>query len=215
MSENIKIIKKDNINVIQELFSKFKKAVVFGKGPTFKVIEKDEDTLFCCVNETINYIDDCDILVINDIEKFSNIIPSKFTNLKCILTPYHIHKNAKFDKNLTYNDVIMKLKDYFNGYLIVHNLAIHIPKANYDDFITLPSKVVRSTCHTSCDFIFGFLTNIVCIDTYGFGISNSDNEFYNESFKNNKAGCNAKRLRILITCMNSIKQYYNKPITYK
>ena len=60
---NDKVITLDNIDKL-ELFSQYKIARIFGKGPTFKNIVKDNDNqLHFAINQASNIIDACDVLI--------------------------------------------------------------------------------------------------------------------------------------------------------
>lgn len=163
---NIQIITKEKVNLIQNIFSSYKKCNIFGKGPTLRYISKDEnnDTLFVCINDTINIIKECDLLVCNDIESFDKIDSKYLKNCKNILIPYHIHYMAGYNPNITYIDVIEKIKDHFTGNLLIYNLRT--ANKNYDNYISL-STALTST-HTGFEFIINFIKNIDQIDFYGF-----------------------------------------------
>jgi len=162
----INIINIKNINIIKNIFSSYKKSIIFGKGPTLKYIEKDDnkDTLFICINNSINYIKKCDLLVCNDIESFNQINLDNLSNCNNILIPYHIHINCKPNKNITYKNVISKINNFFTGNLIIYNLRTAPIK--YNNFISLFSAT--TSVHTGFEFILKFIKNIKTINFYGF-----------------------------------------------
>ena len=206
-------ITKDTIYKVQDMFKDFNHAYFYGKGPTIKVMDKMPMTMTCCINETVNVVGYAHLLVVNDIETFEKIQLDTLNHVKCILVPYHIHKNKGYNKEVTFQNVIDKIESYFHGYLIVYNLEICPVK--YSMYISLPSKVVLTSCHTACDFIFGFLQNIQYIDTYGFAKDNSRN--YHESFEENKTTpCykNRNLVNSLVSNMNKISTFYKKKIIY-
>ena len=170
MNENVlptqKIITKDEIHDIVKTLNHYKKAVIFGKGPTLKFIDKNENenVFFVCINNTINYIKKCDLLVCNDIESFDDIELENLKNCKNILIPYHLHVNCKFNEQITYKNVINKINNYFNGNLIIYNLRSS--KRNYVKFIKLYSGC--TSVHTGFEFIEIFLKNIKHVYFYGF-----------------------------------------------
>jgi hypothetical protein len=190
----IELIKK-NINDVKTYFNNKKKICVFGKGPTFQIRTKKEDEYFACVNNTINYIDNCDILVCNDIETFDKINLERLVNLKFILCPYHIHFKSKFHKTFTYNDVLKKISTYFTGKLIVYNLRTS--NIEYPDF-------------TIIEFICKFLLNIKNIELYGVGVfSNSNyNKIFTEKIDDNFY--NNKRINLIKNNIVNLCNEYNK-----
>ena len=180
------IISNNNFNIVEEYFKNSTQCIIFGKGPTFKPMKKSEvsdNTSIICINETINYFDDCDLLVCNDIESFDKINLNKLSNCKNILVPYHIHINCKPNIDITYNNVIEKIKPYFSGNFIVYNLTT--TKKYYPNFIRLLSRLTSS--HTAFEFIGTFIKNIKKCDFYGVAVSCSNENaiFYNE--KNSKS----------------------------
>jgi hypothetical protein len=172
----MKIIKKNNIKDVSEIFDKYDVAVFFGKGPTFKIPEiKNKNEIYICINETVNHIDNCDLLVCNDIETFDKINLIKLKNVKNILVPYHIHVNAESNIDITYIDVIKKIEKYFYGNLIVYNLKTINKK--YEEFINLVTCI--TSIHTGFEFICKFL-NIKNNIFHGVCIIGQNN--YNDFF---------------------------------
>jgi len=192
--ELVKIDKIDYFKKYQD-----KECYVFGKGPTFKVLKKNKLDFFCCVNSTINFIDDCDLLVCNDIESFDKIILNKLKNLKYILIPYYPHKNGGFNKNINYTMIINKIKNYFTGKLIVYNLRTS--KISLEEYISL--KVAITSSNTSVEFIGEFI-NPSKIYTYGIAILNSNK--YNNFFKSEKLPHNYFN-NVLLQIQNHIINY--------
>lgn len=207
----MEIITKKDISKVQDLFMGFQHAYVYGKGPTFQVKNAEPTTITCCINQTVNVVGHADLLVVNDIETFDTINLETLKYVKCILVPYHIHINSRPHTDITYKNVVNKIKSHFNGFFIVYNLENCFRK--YDEFICLPSKVVYSSCHTACDFLFGFLQNIQSIDTYGFG--KFAYEAYHKSFNKPDTDIyNKTRMNELVCNMNLISKFYNKTIIY-
>jgi hypothetical protein len=66
-------------------------AVIFGKGPTFKKVEKKENQIHICINETVNEIDEPDIVVFNDFHNFDKMDREKLKKVKIIVLPYYPH----------------------------------------------------------------------------------------------------------------------------
>tara|TARA_A100001035_G_scaffold184492_1_gene146996 strand:- start:738 stop:2099 length:1362 start_codon:yes stop_codon:yes gene_type:complete len=166
---NIKIIQKNNIQNILFDLNNFKKAIIFGKGPTLVYKNKDEhkDVFFVCINNSINHIKKCDLLVCNDIETFDNIEVNHLINCKNILIPFYIHKNGRSSQAVTYLDVKNKIQPYFNGNLIIYNILY---SRQHDYIISLNSYL--TSIHTGFEFIASFLKSICDINFYGFAKAN-------------------------------------------
>ena len=207
----INIINIKNINIIKNIFSSYKKSIIFGKGPTLKYIEKDDnkDTLFICINNSINYIKKCDLLVCNDIESFNQINLDNLSNCNNILIPYHIHINCRPNKNITYNNVISKINNFFTGNLIIYNLRTAPIK--YNNFISLLSAI--TSVHTGFEFILKFAKNIKIINFYGFAkkSKNRDINLYINKKSEYKHFYNYKNY---INWINIIVKKYKSNIKY-
>lgn len=188
----MKIIYKKNINEIINLYKTKNQLVIFGKGPSYKPnIIKKENQIFACVNDSINHIDNCDFLIVNDLKNFKKIDDKKLKNVTNLIIPYHIHINWKADINFTYINVIEQLKDKFNNNLIVYNLRT-INK-NYKEFINL--NTCMSGTHNIVEFNCSFL-KMKHIITYGIGKgSNYHKLFINTVTKEHlDIFCNKKRV---------------------
>lgn len=176
------IINISKISLIKNYFECKDTCIIFGKGPTFKIIKTEDissNVAVICINDTINYIDNCDLLVCNDIESFKKINLKRLNNCSNILIPYHIHYNCKADINKAYKNVIKIIEPFFTGNLIVYNLS-SINK-NYKEFITL--KTALTSSHTAFEFIGTFIKNIKSCIFYGVAkkCDNRDAIFYNNS----------------------------------
>lgn len=210
MNENVlptqKIITKDEIHDIVKTLNHYKKAVIFGKGPTLKFIDKNENenVFFVCINNTINYIKKCDLLVCNDIESFDDIELENLKNCKNILIPYHIHMNSRYNEQITYQNVIEKIKPYFNGNLIIYNLIHH--KKKYENFIKLYSRL--TSVHTGFEFIEIFLKNINHVDFYGFAKKSNEINI-NLYARKNKGDGHYKHYNEYIKKINKINKNNN------
>ena len=154
----------NTINNIKKIYSKCKRGVILGKGPTFQEVDKDPDQFITCINETINFCNHADLLVCNDVEAFSLLDYEhlKKINLKNILLPYHPHLQQACNRSVTYKKIFSKIKNYFSGNLIVYNL--HTANINYKEHITL--KYAANGAHTALEFMAIFL-DIKEYDVYG------------------------------------------------
>jgi hypothetical protein len=164
---SINVINKEKLKDLLVEMTKYKKAIIFGKGPSLFYIDKEEneDKFFICINNTINFIKKCDLLVCNDIESFENIDFENLKYCKNILVPYHIHINHRYSDNVTYKTVIQKIAPYFSGNLIVYNL--NNAKKKYNEFISFDYHT-KTSVHTGFAFISAYFKNIETVDFYGF-----------------------------------------------
>lgn len=204
----MKIIETNNIQEISKLYPECTNAIIFGKGPTFQIItEKQPTQFFVCINETINFINNCDLLVCNDLETFDKINNfENLANVKNILVPYHIHHKCHAHDNITYQKVIDKIKAHFDGNLIVYNLK-SINKV-YPNYIKLQSTFTSS--HTGFEFIGVYLKQIKHVDLYGVMISGNYHTLFtpttNISIHNEKRG-------EAINCIKELSKKHN--LTFK
>jgi hypothetical protein len=209
-STNIKIIMKNDIdNFIKDLIN-INEVVIFGKGPSFKIIEKTDNLFFICINQTINFIDNCDMLVINDLHNIYLIDEKKIENLKYILTPEYLHVDHRFKYSGNCKKVIEYLETKkFRGKYIIFNLNTN-PIANIN-LITLPSTI--SSSNTATDFVCMFMNKIIKkISYYGVGIYNEQkyNNIFTGNGKYGKAHSDTIKNHIINTCSNySIKYILN------
>ena len=159
------IITNNNWNTfIKNNLSNYNKAIINGKGPTFKPIDNPiENTLVSCVNDCLHASNYTDLFVCNDIEFFERIDHSKLKSLKYLAIPNRIHKNNRLDLNVSYLNVIEIIKESFSGDFIIYNLSHH-PKNN--EFISLPSSI--SSCNTAGDII-ALIPTIKTVDVFGVG----------------------------------------------
>jgi len=180
-SNNIDIIYKKNID---ELIDEFKDIIlirVFGKGPTFKNIEKtNKNDFHIGINQSINFLSECDMLVINDLHNIFLVDKEKIKKLKYILTPEYLHIDGVFNKDGYYEKVFNHLKqNNFTGKYIVYNLRTN-PESNIN-FIDLHSTI--SSSNTAIEFICVYLNKFIKkIECYGIG---QNGKRYNKLFVGN------------------------------
>ena len=179
----MKIITNSLLEYVIKDFISYKKCIIFGKGPTFTILDKKNytDTAFICINETINYIDNCDLLVCNDIESIERIDKKRLHNCKNILIPYYIHKNSISHKNIDYRNVISIIEKDFTNNVIIYNLRTGYKK--YEEYPYLQTSLTST--HTAFEFIVKYIKNIHIVDFYGFAKDGDNTKaiFYNT--KNN------------------------------
>jgi hypothetical protein len=159
------IITSENWNVfVEDNLSHYVKAIINGKGPTFKPINSPiENTLVTCVNDCFHVSNHTDLLVCNDIEFFERIDHRKLETLKYLSVPNKIHQRGSIQPDISYLDVIEIVKKSFSGDLIVTNLGKH-PKNN--EFISLPTFI--SSGNTAADIV-SLIPSIQTVDIFGFG----------------------------------------------
>ena len=207
----LNIINKNNLNIILNLFNKKNKAIFFGKGPSFEIpSNKNINEIYICVNETVNFIDNCDLLAVNDIEAFNIIDLKKLKNIKNIIMPYHIHSKSKFNINITYKNALEKIKNYFDGNLIIYNL--NTSKKKYDNFINISST--WTSIHTSTEFVLKYLKIKNC---KFIGVCSGDgysHYFTNRENKKDKVHSNSRIIKYK-EALISFKKKYNAEFEFK
>jgi hypothetical protein len=182
IDNNIFLIKKDNINLINDDFENINLVRIFGKGPTFQNIKKTNSSEFHIgINQTVNELTDCDMLVINDLHNIYLIKDEVIKNLKYILTPEYLHINGCYNVNGYFKKVYEYVKEKkFVGKYIVYNLGSN--QNPNSEYITLSSRI--SSSNNATDFVCIFLNNFIKkIDFYGIGIYSTQN--YNDKFIGN------------------------------
>ena len=208
----MQIITKYKLTKIIDYIKKYDEIIILGKGPTFKIPDKKQITFTICINDTINQIDFCDMLVVNDIVTWERINNNKIKNLKYILTPLYPHYNIlpnpkKYNLNWTVSNL---KKKGFEGNLIIYNLLSSKPDNKY---VTLQSVISGS--NNAIDFCISYFKNLKQISLYGVGIINKDK--YNNIFEKTEGYYNynnkyLERIRnhIVITCKdNNINVIFN------
>jgi hypothetical protein len=174
--ENIYFLK--DLNVIKNEFSKYNKAVLFGKGPTFKNTKCKNNELRCAINQAANLISGVDIICMNDLHNISLIDDKVYNNLKYLLIPQYLHINQNFSNDGYFLNIFDYLKDRFYGKFIVYNLITS--KINTKYLISMSGAI--SSANNLFEFICKF-TDIKNVNTYGIGIkSNID---YHKNFVGN------------------------------
>lgn len=197
-----KVIVKENIKLLNDLFSKYKSVRIFGKGPTFKDIEKKDDDLYIGINQTVNLLKKCDVLALNDLHNINKIDIKVFPKLKFIIIPEYLHIEWKFDKKGHWTVIYDKIKDYFNGYYIVFNLVT----SKFPNPLLLDLSIGISTANTVNEFVCKYLKkHITKINFHGIGIKSSQN--YHEQFIGfgyyNDRRIEYIRNNLQTTCMNN------------
>jgi hypothetical protein len=200
----MKIIKKKDINIILEDINKNNFATIFGKGPTFKILEKEKNEFRICINQSSNLSPDVDMIAINDLHNIYKIHDCVYNKLKYLLIPEYLHKEKTGREKEYYSIILKYLQDKFFGNLIIYNLKT--TKQKNEELIDLFS--VSSSGNTAVDFICE-QTKIKKIELYGIAVE-GDN--YHSEFIGN--GYYKKNLiRFMKNYINFICEKYN--VTYK
>jgi hypothetical protein len=121
---NITIIDVNNINLVENDFKNIDYVRIFGKGNTFQDVKKTSEKEFNIgINQTVNELTDCDMLVINDLHNIYLIKDEVFKKIKYILTPEYLHIKLKFNIEGHFQKVYGYIKEKgFVGKYIVYNL---------------------------------------------------------------------------------------------
>ena len=171
-----------NIHNIDELnlFSNINLVRIFGKGPTFKNIRKRNDNeLHFGINQTANFLDDIDVLVINDLHNIYKIDKNVFKKLSYVLIPEFLHINKTFNEKGNWIQVYHHIKDVFKGYYIIFNLFSNINSNPH--LITI--NIGTSSVNTATQFVCDYFKNLKKIEFYGTGVKSTLN--YNNHFVGN------------------------------
>ena len=167
-----------NNNFDPHIFDQYTKAIIVGKGPTFKAITKpDENTLLMGVNHAVDFLINPDIVLCQDVEFFSDF--KSLGSLKYVATPEVPHSGLVVGANgkdyrhqdVDYKTVVKFLKESkFQG--------IYIPYKNlnrHDGSYKTGTMHWSSGCR-AVQFVRAFMLNIKEIETYGIASGTSMNE---------------------------------------
>ena len=110
------IIFKNNID---NEFKEYNNATIFGKGPTFKNVDKKE--LRCCINQASNIVQNVDFICMNDYHNIFKINDIAYSIVKYLLIPEYLHINQIYKRWLFYKYFILYKYNFF-GKLIIYNL---------------------------------------------------------------------------------------------
>ncbi len=201
--DNIKIINNKEIKGISLELNNYNKVIVFGKGPTFKNIPRENNMTFHIgINQASNILDDVDMIVINDIHNIFKINNETIKKLKYILTPEYMNINLRYNVNGYWqNAYIYLVNNGFTGKYIIYNLKNR--KVN-SDIISL--ETYTTSANTAIEFICKF-TKIMDIHTYG--IANGLN--YGEGFSGNGV-YDDERIKMIENNIIHLRSKYNKNI---
>lgn len=172
--ENFDIINKRKFKYkYDNIFSKYNKAIIFGKGPTFKNIrKKNKKTLYICINDTANVVKDCDILLANDYDAYKKINDATYKNINYILMPYYYN----YRKKNHHKKIVNFIKKKFDKDVILYNIY---PDKNY-----LYSNIRLTSSNNAFDIISKYFPNIKKVSFYGIGKNLKKNQKnYSSEFK--------------------------------
>ena len=147
-----------------------KKALVVGKGPTAKLIRREdfpEVDVFVGINQAVQFIDYPDVLVMNDMEGADDIPDETMKHLKIIVIPFYPHHKEHSQFTHTWRDVKSRLKS-FTGEFFIHYLFTTPPPLRLEPFPILhPSPL------NSASIAIAYLNSIdvKTIDFYGIALS--------------------------------------------
>ena len=153
-------------------------AIIVGKGKTAKFLKKKDfpNTILIGINQAILFIDEPDYLVINDHEAIEGINLEYFKKIKNIILPEYPHFDCKPNKNMK-NDLIKeKLKNYFKGNYIIHNLHT-TPLFNKNLITICNSPHALTSTSVALEYCCKFL-KIKNIEFYGIGKENGYHSFF-------------------------------------
>lgn len=159
----------------KNIFEQYTKAIIVGKGPTFKPVAKPDDyTILIGINHATAHLTDPDMMVAQDIEVWSQI-PAAVNKLSFAVTPTYPHEDCRFKRNTTYKKVIHYLeKAKFDGIYIPYNGL----NSSMNDFIEIPKYTTLSSGNAAVGFVSMFMPNVKKITTYGMcaGKNQSNNQ---------------------------------------
>jgi hypothetical protein len=197
----IRVITRSNLDLVLKRMSGYNRAIILGKGPTFKPIESNcENTLNIAINQTINKSDHIDMLVVNDFEIADDINLTKIKDLKYLLITKNPHKEFR-PSDALYTEILKNFADHASPDLcaIVHNVGtapIDYRFIFWQDGNEVPGwdrpLIHPSSANTAALFISDYLKNVKHVDLYGVGITDKDPS-YSSFFKNENSSVNTSQ----------------------
>ena len=202
--DDMEMIDCQKISTISNELNNYNKVIIFGKGPTFKNIPRDnEKTLHIGINQASNILDDIDMIVINDIHNIFKITPETIKKLKYILTPEYMNIELRYNENGYWkNAYIYLINNGFTGKYIIYNLKNR--KVHNNNIITFESY--HTSANSAIEFICKY-TKITDIQTYG--VANGFN--YGEGFNGNGI-YDEKRIEFIRNNITYLQNKYNRNI---
>jgi hypothetical protein len=169
-----------NNNFDPHIFDQYTKAIVVGKGPTFKAITKpDENTLLMGVNHAIDFLINPDALLCQDLEFFDDFSVNTLAKLKYVATPHRPHVGLVKAANGKNFQKKGEGHDATNHKPVIPYLSragfegIYIPYLNlhrHDGTYKTGTMHWSSGCR-AVQFVRAFMLNVKEIETYGIASS--------------------------------------------
>ena len=107
----------DNLN-----FNQYNYATIFGKGPSFKNVDKKDKELRCAINQAGDFANDVDFMCMNDSHNIFKINNKTYKKLKYLLIPEYMHINQKSCNEGYFVNIFEYLNNKFFGNLIIYDL---------------------------------------------------------------------------------------------
>jgi hypothetical protein len=197
---NICFVNKLNaLGNFEQMFNgKYNRACIFGKGSTFKDTPKETGCLKIAVKDTINHIENADILVFNDHWFLDIVDPERLKSVWLICLPYHPHKDCKPHPKITWMDAYeMLIKRYdYKGHILIYNLPSI--NRNYKELLNVESSI--SSGNSAMELVCMYWSKYIKhIDFYGIGIRKVNGKTnglnYNSTFHYHKKKATEKDVR--------------------
>ena len=177
----IRVLTKEGMDYLRLRFSSTKKVVIFGKGPTFRVPEREPNETWFCINDALLEMPDEGryVFQFNDLEALARVKEadsSIFSRIDLIITPFRPHVQEGRSKS-TLENIISILAPVYNGDLLVHNLHTSPPDRRFVTFgIMWNSALVVASVITN---VFPSHTSVT---TYGIANGNGSHSSFASSF---------------------------------
>ena len=156
-----------------DLFDQYTKAIIVGKGPTFKPVTKpDDNTILIGINHATAHLTNPDMMVAQDVEVWSEI-PKAVKSLGFAVTPTYPHLKCRYVRSVTYQNVIEALTAAkFKGLYIPYNGL----NSSIGGFIDMPKSTTPSSGNAAVGFVCLFMRNVKEITTYGIAAGESQRD---------------------------------------
>ena len=200
------ILNKHKLPEFKKNIEKYTNFTIFGKGSSFKNIPKKEKEFRCAINQAANFLDEVDLLCMNDLHNVYLIKDEVYKKLKFLLIPEYLHVDQHFSKKGYWKKILEHLKDKFNGTFIIYNLKTS-PNKN-KELLDLNTGI--SSANTCFEF-FSLDNNIKTINLYGIGVYARNN--YHSNFKGN-GFYSFSRIATIKNNIIELSKKYNKNVYF-
>ena len=195
-------------------------ALIMGKGPTAKIISRKDYPqydIILCINQALNFVDDPDIFILNDLDGINNIKRDNFAKIKTVIIPYYSHHNEGPQFLKTWETVKDNIPE-FKGNFYIHYLATTPPKMRNKVYPVLHPGPLNS-CTIAVEYLINVL-GVKKIEFMGVGMGEGysnlvpNREFYESHLAKNPVIHKRPYLDVLRRQLGKISKKHGVPMEF-